>query len=174
MGLKAELERAGLTKVELAKFLSVSRQTVMRMGDEVTPEVEKVLSTLITIDNPSYAKYLEDHPEYNVQHSNKVAIGVDLADEKDESIIVGKPKDGLMWSVRGDKVTWLGSEFGHGSEWDYNYSAAKIFHIRRLLEQIGTIQGVMDFCNGIFENSFIQDVSKNCVCPNIPGFDGFG
>ncbi len=42
--LTEALESAGITKIELAEKLGVSRKTVTRMGDTITPEVVRVLA----------------------------------------------------------------------------------------------------------------------------------
>jgi len=44
MGLSKELEIRGLTKLEFSEILGVSRQTLHRMGDEVSEEVAKILA----------------------------------------------------------------------------------------------------------------------------------
>ena len=169
MKLSDYLETEGITAAELSRRLGISKAAISKW-DEIP---EKWLGVLSEIKRQEIMEkegrvILQDNggsmPKY---------VSVDLADGKDEAIIYGKTEHGIAWFISGDKITWLGSEFGHGSEWDYNYSAAKIFHIRRLLEQVGSVQGVFEFCNCIFEKDLIRDVSKNVVCPNIPGFEGF-
>ena len=45
--LKQRLKDVGLTKKGLAELLGVSDKTVLRMGDEVTPEVEAVIEDYV-------------------------------------------------------------------------------------------------------------------------------
>jgi len=72
------------------------------------------------------------------------------------------------WAVHKGRLYWQGSTFGHGSEWDYNYSPAKIFHIRRLLEELGSVQAVWEWVQPIaFERDFIQAVKDDVVCPIV-------
>lgn len=44
MSLTKELEKVGMTKTELAEALGVSRKTIQRMGEEITPEVKRILN----------------------------------------------------------------------------------------------------------------------------------
>lgn len=46
MGLSDELKKVGLTKTKLAEMMGVSRMTINRMGESVTPEVQTVLNSL--------------------------------------------------------------------------------------------------------------------------------
>ena len=52
MSLNALLKENGISKQTLADMLGVSRQTVQRMGDEITPEVLEVMSTYEPIVEP--------------------------------------------------------------------------------------------------------------------------
>jgi len=45
MSLNELLKQSGISKSKLASLMGVSRQTVQRLGDEVTPEVLEALST---------------------------------------------------------------------------------------------------------------------------------
>jgi len=44
MGLTEELARVSITKTQLAEELGVNRKTVQRMGEDITPEVRRVLN----------------------------------------------------------------------------------------------------------------------------------
>lgn len=44
MKLSDELKKCGITKSQLAEEMNVSRQTVQRMGEEITPEVRMILN----------------------------------------------------------------------------------------------------------------------------------
>ncbi len=44
--LTEALETAGINKTRLAELLNVNRKTVQRMGDELTPDVQAVLSKI--------------------------------------------------------------------------------------------------------------------------------
>ncbi len=44
LSLNELLESAGITKAQLADLMGVSRKTITRMGDDVTPEVQAVVS----------------------------------------------------------------------------------------------------------------------------------
>ena len=58
--------------------------------------------------------------------------------------------------------------FGHGSDWDYSYSPAKISYIRRLIKQMGSVAAVFDWVQPVqFDRSFIQAVADNTVCPIV-------
>ena len=72
------------------------------------------------------------------------------------------------WAVHKDRLYWQGSTFGHGSDWDYNYSPAKIFHIRGLLKMLGSVSAVVDWVHPVqFEREFIQAVKDDNVCPKV-------
>ncbi len=79
------------------------------------------------------------------------------------------------WWVREDKLHWgqMGTRglrvdvYGHGSEYDYDYSMAMINHIRSLLDLHKEVQAVFEWVNPTaFPRAFIEDVKKDCVCPN--------
>ena len=157
MKLSDYLESEGISAAELSRRLGISKAAISKW-DEIP---EKWLSVILNAQDLSEAidKKYPDKTEEKPKGS--------------KGVIHGKSKHGLPYSVKGNKVTWLGSEFGHGSEWDENYSADKILHIRKLLQNTGSIEGVFEFCGGMFEKSLIIDVSKNNVLPRIPGFTGF-
>ena len=72
------------------------------------------------------------------------------------------------WTIHKGQLYWQGGVFGHGSEWDYSYSPAKIYHIRRLLNQMGSVAAVADWVKPVqFDRSFIQAVKDNAVCPIV-------
>lgn len=166
MKLSDYLESEGISAAELSRRLGISKAAISKW-DEIPEKWFTVLSiTDESLKDFSIKRALSPKDDPPVE--NKVNIGVDK-----DKVIHRKSKHGLPYSVKGNKVTWLGSEFGHGSEWDENYSADKILHIRKLLQNTGSIEGVFDFCGGMFEKSLIIDVSKNNVLPRIPGFTGF-
>jgi hypothetical protein len=75
---------------------------------------------------------------------------------------------GRAWWVEGDRLHFRGSSYGHGSQWDGEYSAAKIDHIRSVLKQVGSVQGAIDWVHPVtFPSGFIQDVQKDMVCPKV-------
>ena len=78
------------------------------------------------------------------------------------------------WWVRGERLYWQVDsrgpirDYGHGSEYDYDFSMAKIDFIRRLIKQLGSPQAVIEWVKPVeFPNEFILDVHKDCVCPNV-------
>ena len=72
------------------------------------------------------------------------------------------------WLVHKDRLYWQGSTFGHGSEWDYSYSAHKIFFIRQLLKDLGSVQAVSEWVSPVqFGSGFIQAVKDDVVCPMV-------
>jgi len=65
MSLKLELAKKGLNKTLLAEILDVSRQTVARMGDEVTPEVQKVLDDYVEVVQPLETPLARKHKNWD-------------------------------------------------------------------------------------------------------------
>jgi hypothetical protein len=132
-----------MTRADLAKKLGVSRAAVYKW-DEIPDKWEKVL--MGEIEEP---------------------VNLDKVSEEDASI----PPVGVAsrdWRVEGEKIHWQGEVFGHGSEWDYNYSASKIGHIRGLLERMGSVDAVYNWIQPVqFGKDFIVAVSKDLVCPII-------
>ena len=77
-------------------------------------------------------------------------------------------KDHLHWGMMGKAGRLNVHTFGHGSEFDYNYSMAKIEFIRKLLKQLGSVQAVVEWVHPVeFENQFVKDVKEDIVCPNV-------
>ncbi len=130
MTLSQELDRAGITRGQLAEKLGVNRKTVTRMGEKVSEEVLKILSEFSGED-------LEFHSR--------------------------------GWKIKDEKLHWQGMIFGHGSEYDYEFSASKISHIRRELKvRDNDVTALMDWLGGVgFPREFVQDVKDNRVCPNV-------
>jgi hypothetical protein len=67
MGLTEELDRANLTKSELADRLGVNRKTIQRMGEDIPPEVQSILNECREPDykwetvTPTFMEELKSH-----------------------------------------------------------------------------------------------------------------
>ena len=137
------LESEGLNKSELASKLGVSRAAISQW-DEIPDKHLKIL--MGEIEEP---------------------VNLSKVDEEDASC----PPVGVSernWKIVDDKLHWQGEVFGHGSDWDYNYSPARISYIRDLLKRLGSVQAVYDWIQPVqFEKDFIEAVSKDMVCPIV-------
>ena len=128
-------------------------------------ETKASLSRRLGISAPAIQKWVEIPEKYLLQLSIPEATEPEIqnSEEGDDWEFHSR-----SWKVKDDKLIWQGASFGHGSEWDYNYSPAKIFHIRGLLKQLGRVQAVYEWVQPIaFDRSFIEAVHKNEVCPIV-------
>ena len=143
MKIQQYLAQENMTRAELAKKLGVSRAAVYKW-DEIPDKHLKIL--MGEIEEP---------------------VNLSKVDEEDASC----PPIGVSernWKIVDDKLHWQGEVFGHGSDWDYNYSPAKILHIRELLRQMGSVEAVYNWIQPVqFEKDFIEAVSKDLVCPIV-------
>ena len=100
--------------------------------------------------------------------------------EKHMATLDARLPEGIVsrdWSVREDRLHWRVKmpngdirvmKYGHGSEWDYEYSMGKIDFIRGLIKQLGGVGAVIEWVKPVmFPSQFIHDVHKDCVCPNV-------
>jgi len=148
MLLKDELKRFGVSQGRLAEALGKSRATINRMRDEEASE--EVLSAL---------RILAELPEKLASGGAiEVEVNTPLYDYFKER----------AWDVRDGKLHWLGMSFGHGSEYDYEYSPAKIEFVRGLLKQHGSVAAAFGWLQPVeFPRVFVEDVSKGKVCPCV-------
>ena len=137
------LSQEGISKAGLAERLGISRAAISQW-DEIPEKWMKALAGEI-----EERVYL---PDGNEADASVPSVGV----------------ASRQWKVVGDKLHWQGGVFGHGSEWDYNYSPAKIRYIRGLLKQMGSVQAVYDWIQPVqFDRGFIEAVHKDVVCPIV-------
>ena len=143
MLLSEYLESEKTTRAELSRRLGVSKAAISKW-EEIPENHLKIL--MGEIEEP---------------------VNLSEVDEKDASC----PPIGVSarnWKIVDGKLHWQGSVFGHGSEWDYNYSPAKIIHIRELLKQMGSVEAVYNWIQPVqFDKDFIEAVSKDLVCPIV-------
>lgn len=137
MSLKGELKRVGLTKQDLADRLGVTYRTVLRMGDEISEEVRIILSGTLSAPDEELPEELDEPVEFSVVLSRRVMF--------------------RGWSVSGEKVSWQGQEWGRGSEWDFEYSAAKLLQVQRMFNK--SESGLSD--------AAITDLENGNICPII-------
>lgn len=148
--------RVGLTML-LSDYLAV----------EITTKAE--LSRRLGVSKVAVSKWVEI-PEKHLKvlmGEIEEPVNLDKVSKEDASC----PPVGVAsrdWRVEGEKIHWQGDVFGHGSEWDYNYSASKILHIRELLRQMGSVDAVFNWLQPVqFGKDFIDAVKKDLVCPII-------
>jgi len=137
MSLKVELKKVGLTKQDLADRLGVNYRTVLRMGDEVSAEVSQLLAGVLSAPDDELPEELDEPVELSSVLSRRVMS--------------------RGWKLLGEKVRWLGSDWGHGSEWDFEFSAAKLSQVERMVNPRES--GLSD--------EAISDLKKGILCPII-------
>lgn len=143
MNLDEYLSSTGITKTDLAKKLGVSRAAVSQWK-EIPEKWMKVLSG--EVEEPV------NLPDVPLEEPVELPEGVVSRE----------------WRVVGDKLEWCGGVFGHGSEWDYNYSPSRITYIRGLLKQMGSVQAVYEWIQPVqFDKAFIKAVHEDRVCPIV-------
>jgi len=141
MKLSDYLSSEGISKSELAKRLGVSRGAVSQWVDI---------------------------PEGHMKALNESREPEDA--EIEESVPAPEGWEFLSrnWRIKGEKLIWQGGIFGHGSDWDYNYSPARIFQIRRLLKDLGSVAAVLEFSGAVqMDAGLLNDIQKDIVCPIV-------
>ena len=135
--------------MKLSEYLKENRQT--KTG----------LATWLGINKSLVGRWDEIPEKYAVMLESKLPEGVVARDWCIR-------KDHLNWKVMAPNGEIRVKRYGHGSEWDYEFSMAKIDFIRSLIKQLGSVGGVIEWIRPVeFPASFIADVSKDCVCPSV-------
>ncbi len=173
MKLDTFCKESGWSKADVSRKLGVSRQAVGQW-DEVPEKWAKVLEGCMGMD-PGAPDFVDTALAMG-KAGVKDLVAEGLLDDGGE-ISSGLKVVRRRWRVEGDRVCFLGEWYGHGSEWDFEYSPAKINHIRRLLKH-GTVRSVTEELSGLggfidgkwvpaHPERMVRDVKDNVVCPRI-------
>lgn len=178
-GVKVKLDdfckESGWSKADVSRKLGVSRAAVSQW-DEVPVKWARVLEGCKGVEpgKPDFVDTAVQMGKAGVK--DLVAEGL-LEDRKEENVPLPFRVVRRRWKIDGDKVWFLGDLFGHGSEWDFEYSAAKILHIRRLLKHgdVASVASELSGLGGFIDGKWVpahpakmvQDVKNNVVCPRI-------
>lgn len=152
MGLKDELRKVGLSKQELANKLGVSYRTILRMDDDVSEEVEVLLSGLLS-SPVSDDVYEEQEIKEEVEPLSVVPI---------RRVVVRN------WKVKGEKVFWQRRWWGRGFR-DFEFSAATLVHLGKHVKShgVGGAAQILSAGGADFDSELLRAVRDNSICPII-------